>query len=227
MHKSRAVPTLASLQEPVVPMRTRAQKLAGDIKLIDGGVGDDSAAGMPSGRSDGRRPSFAGRRSRRNSSSDDSQLTIENFGGSQDQLHMIGRTLERERKSSVIITAEPAVAVRSSLKDARGSIQFGYDDDDDQVIEKQDNVANLSARRNDTLPSMTHSKEKNSIDSSDVYAKAESANNSGSATPVRKTSFATLPNTTTWQQQSVHYQHADSKSKCCAVDGDKFFVLFV
>lgn len=44
-----------------------------------------------------------GRRSRRNSTSDDSQLTIENFGGSQDQLHMIGRTLERERKVSNVI----------------------------------------------------------------------------------------------------------------------------
>lgn len=41
-----------------------------------------------------------GRRSRRNSFSEDSQLTIENFGGSQDQLNMIGRTLERERKYS-------------------------------------------------------------------------------------------------------------------------------
>lgn len=41
-----------------------------------------------------------GRRSRRNSTSDDSQLTIENFGGSQDQLNMIGRTMERERTIS-------------------------------------------------------------------------------------------------------------------------------
>lgn len=41
-----------------------------------------------------------GRRSRRNSLSEDSQLTIENFGGSQDQLNMIGRSVERERKFS-------------------------------------------------------------------------------------------------------------------------------
>lgn len=40
---------------------------------------------------------FIGRRSRRNSSSEESQLTIENFGGSQDQLNMIGR-IERERE---------------------------------------------------------------------------------------------------------------------------------
>lgn len=212
MHKSRAVPTLASLQEPIVPVRTRAQKLAGtDNKLVEGG--DNIAAGLPSGREDGRRPSFAGRRSRRNSSSDDSQLTIENFGGSQDQLHMIGRTLERERKSSIIVTAEPAVAVRSSLQDARGSIQFGYDEDD-RSAEKLDNVSEKLSRRNDSLASITHSKEKSSIDSSnsDGHVKGESSN-SGSATPVRKTSFATLPNTTTWQQQSAHYQHADNTSR--------------
>lgn len=41
--------------------------------------------------------SISGRRSRRNSISDDSQLTIENFGGSQDQLNMIGRAFEREK----------------------------------------------------------------------------------------------------------------------------------
>lgn len=40
---------------------------------------------------------ISGRRSRRNSISDDSQLTIENFGGSQDQLNMIGRAFEREK----------------------------------------------------------------------------------------------------------------------------------
>ena len=40
---------------------------------------------------------ISGRRSRRNSSSEDSQLTIENFGGSQDQLNAVGR-FERERE---------------------------------------------------------------------------------------------------------------------------------
>lgn len=48
----------------------------------------------------------AGRRSRRNSTSDDSQLTIENFGGSQDQLNMIGRTMERERTISNTVIGE-------------------------------------------------------------------------------------------------------------------------
>lgn len=45
---------------------------------------------------------YLGRRSRRNSSSEDSQLTIENFGGSQDQLNAIDRfeRSDRERKIS-------------------------------------------------------------------------------------------------------------------------------
>ena len=42
------------------------------------------AAGRPSNWDDNRRSTYAGRRSRRNSiNADDSQLTIENFGGSQ------------------------------------------------------------------------------------------------------------------------------------------------
>lgn len=78
---------------------------------------------------------FAGRRSRRNSISDDSQLTIENFGGSQDQLNMIGRCFEREKPITNAVI-EPAVPVRSSMADARGSISFDYDDTSNS--EKQD-----------------------------------------------------------------------------------------
>lgn len=82
---------------------------------------------------------LSGRRSRRNSFSEDSQLTIENFGGSQDQLNMIGRSNERERKfsnSTLNNHTEPAVAVRSSIADARGTLQIGYDNDSES--EKQD-----------------------------------------------------------------------------------------
>ena len=51
-------------------------------------------AGVPSSRED--RGSYAGRRSRRNSVTDDSHLTIENFGGSQDNLSMFGRNPDKE-----------------------------------------------------------------------------------------------------------------------------------
>lgn len=53
------------------------------------------AAGRPSKWADSR-DSFAGRRSRRSSVTDDSQLTVENFGGSQDRLHFAGRNPEKE-----------------------------------------------------------------------------------------------------------------------------------
>lgn len=80
---------------------------------------------------------ISGRRSRRNSFSEESQLTIENFGGSQDQLHMLGmmeRDRERKISSSASVVMEPAVAVRSSIADARGTLQIGFDSDS----EKQD-----------------------------------------------------------------------------------------
>lgn len=55
-----------------------------------------TAAGRPSNWADSREGSFAGRRSRRSSITDDSQLTVENFGGSQDRLHFAGRNPEKE-----------------------------------------------------------------------------------------------------------------------------------
>lgn len=54
------------------------------------------AAGRPSNWEENRKSSFAGRRSRRNSTTEDSQLTIENFGGSQDNLNFIGRNPDKE-----------------------------------------------------------------------------------------------------------------------------------
>lgn len=53
------------------------------------------AAGRPSNWDDHKRPSYAGRRSRRNSVTlaEDSQLTIENFGGSQVRKNLVSETL--------------------------------------------------------------------------------------------------------------------------------------
>lgn len=119
VHRSKGVPTLSSMHEPLVPARIRQAKEK---------TNNDSKA------------EERGRRSRRSSFSEDSQLTIENFGGSQDQLNTIGR-FERERKiSNTSLTSasvEPVTPVRSSLADARGSIQFGYDTDS-SGNEKQD-----------------------------------------------------------------------------------------
>lgn len=152
---------------------------------------------------------FIGRRSRRNSVSDDSQLTIENFGGSQDQLNMIGRSFERE-KSMTNVVIEPAVPVRSSMADARGSILFDYDDTNaekqDHETEKQPPIP--MRRKSQTID--LHSKDilDGDITMSPQSAKINMVSDDGMQ-PVRKTSFATLPNTTTWQQQSVNYQKID------------------
>lgn len=64
VHRGKGIPTLSSVAD-------------------DKSVARTEAAGRPSNWEDQRRSSYAGRRSRRNSITDDSQLTIENFGGSQ------------------------------------------------------------------------------------------------------------------------------------------------
>ncbi|XP_051861563.1 patronin isoform X45 [Drosophila albomicans] len=161
-----------------------------------------------------------GRRSRRNSSSEDSQLTIENFGGSQDQINTLGRyererDRERERKLSNT-SVEPAVAVRSSIADARGTLQLGYDTDSgsekqDRETEKYsmrrqasvDNVPTVSSHNlsnlsnaGSPLPMARNKQHSNERD----YANAEHYNDARStsgydpeSTPVRKSSTSSMP----------------------------------
>ncbi|XP_037918484.1 patronin isoform X8 [Hermetia illucens] len=216
VHKSRGITTLSSMQEPLVPARLRQAKEKTNMDTKADERGDSLPAGRPSNWEDTRRPSYAGRRSRRNSFSEESQLTIENFGGSQDQLNMIGRNYERdrerERKLSSASAAEPAVAVRSSVADARGTLQIGYDTDsgsekqdretEKRTMSRQSSMDNL-ARRNSV-----HSKEKDYTDgdATQVHTNTSAYSHEGEI-PKRKTSFSTLPNTTTWQQQSVINQH--------------------
>lgn len=177
---------------------------------------------------------LTGRRSRRNSFSDDSQLTIENFGGSQDQLNTVGR-FERERKISntSLTSIEQVVPIRSSLADARGSIQFGYDTDSGN--EKQDRdteklpggssgSGTLRRHNSTTLHSTSgpsdsftrassSSVERDAVDGdggsssmasvSGMAAAAAAVQADVELTPRRKTSFAALPNNTTTWQQQA------------------------
>ncbi|XP_039480571.1 patronin isoform X37 [Drosophila santomea] len=169
------------------------------------------------------RPPFQGRRSRRNSSSEDSQLTIENFGGSQDQLNTLGR-YERDRERKLSNTSvgsypvEPAVAVRSSIADARGTLQLGYDTDSGS--EKQDReTEKYSMRRQvsvDNVPTVSshnlsnagsplpvarhkqHSSDKDYSSNSGMTPDAYNDTRSTSAydpesTPVRKSSTSSMP----------------------------------
>ncbi|XP_039228965.1 patronin isoform X40 [Drosophila yakuba] len=164
-----------------------------------------------------------GRRSRRNSSSEDSQLTIENFGGSQDQLNTLGR-YERDRERKLSNTSvgsypvEPAVAVRSSIADARGTLQLSYDTDSGS--EKQDReTEKYSMRRQvsvDNVPTVSshnlsnagsplpvarhkqHSSDKDYSSNSGMTPDAYNDTRSTSAydpesTPVRKSSTSSMP----------------------------------
>ncbi|KMY94572.1 uncharacterized protein Dsimw501_GD25467, isoform D [Drosophila simulans] len=169
------------------------------------------------------RPPFQGRRSRRNSSSEDSQLTIENFGGSQDQLNTLGR-YERDRERKLSNTSvgsypvEPAVAVRSSIADARGTLQLGYDTDSgsekqDRETEKYsmrrqvsvDNVPTVSSHNlsnaGSPLPVARHKQHSSDKDYSsnsgmtpDAYNDSRSTSGyDPESTPVRKSSTSSMP----------------------------------
>ncbi|XP_012272704.1 patronin isoform X2 [Orussus abietinus] len=104
VHRGKGIPTLSSVADERSAARAEA-------------------AGRPSNWEDQRRSSYAGRRSRRNSVTDDSQLTIENFGGSQDNLHNFGRNPDKEVGAHIgkRSAAEPALPVRSSVQDVYGS----------------------------------------------------------------------------------------------------------
>ncbi|XP_039480579.1 patronin isoform X44 [Drosophila santomea] len=210
-------------QEPLVPARLRQAKEKTNVESKADERGDFVAAGRPSNWEQSRRPSFAGRRSRRNSSSEDSQLTIENFGGSQDQLNTLGR-YERDRERKLSNTSvgsypvEPAVAVRSSIADARGTLQLGYDTDSGS--EKQDReTEKYSMRRQvsvDNVPTVSshnlsnagsplpvarhkqHSSDKDYSSNSGMTPDAYNDTRSTSAydpesTPVRKSSTSSMP----------------------------------
>lgn len=97
VHRSKNVPTLRSIvtEDPLIPARLKVskEKHNNDSKADERG---EMAAGRPSNWEENKKITFAGRRSRRNSVTDDSQLTIENFGGSQDNLNFIGRNPDKE-----------------------------------------------------------------------------------------------------------------------------------
>ncbi|CAH2005388.1 unnamed protein product [Acanthoscelides obtectus] len=137
VHRGKNIPTLKSVvnDEPLIPARLKVskEKHNNDSKADERG---EIAAGRPSNWEENRKSTYAGRRSRRNSMSEDSQLTIENFGGSQDNLNFIGRNPDKEvavhigRKTSVpTYPVEKNSPLRSTLQDARGSFTLGYDDD--------------------------------------------------------------------------------------------------
>ncbi|CAH1117780.1 unnamed protein product [Phaedon cochleariae] len=248
VHRGKNIPTLKSVvqDEPLIPARLKVnkEKHNNDSKADERG---EMAAGRPSNWEDTRKSTFAGRRSRRNSVSDDSQLTIENFGGSQDNLNFIGRNPDKEvavhvgRKISApsFPVAQENLPIRSTYQDARGSFQLGYDNG---CEEKQDNgTEKLKLKRQLSSDDITFRQiplslnkeslirdlvdgEVKKMSFADLAKQKLMADNQAIQTVYmndkeeyqkpghvngnekKTTTFAALPNTTTWQQQSVHSQ---------------------
>ncbi|XP_069685522.1 patronin isoform X3 [Periplaneta americana] len=149
VHRGRGVPTLSSVvqaEEPLIPARLRPakEKQNQDSKAEE--RGEPIAAGRPSNWEDSRRSSYAGRRSRRNSVSEDSQLTLENFGGSQENLHLLGRNPDKEpavhtgRKSTSDSSSSSSnTVVRTSAQEARSSgVELLFHDNGYSSSEKRD-----------------------------------------------------------------------------------------
>lgn len=105
---------------------------------------------------------------------------------------MIGQPIERrfqdrERKisSASSVTIEPTLPARSSLADARGTIQIGYDSDGEKE-DKETEKPQLKRQNSNT----------SSSNSSGIQLQLEEKR--------KLSSFASLtPSTTTWQQQSL------------------------
>ncbi|XP_015430817.1 PREDICTED: patronin isoform X4 [Dufourea novaeangliae] len=220
VHRGKGIPTLSSVAD-------------------EKSVARADAAGRPSNWEDQRRSSYAGRRSRRNSVSDDSQLTIENFGGSQDNLHNFGRNPDKEVGVHIgkRSTTEPTLPARSSVQDVYGSgVQHiladnGYGNDEPprlrrqasnssldsvalkQILHSNDNdnsegdtsklssFANLNRQSSEKGINLTYTEAEDALTKSNLTIKKHGQTN-GNGNSEKKTTFATLPNTTTWQQQS-------------------------
>ncbi|RZF39782.1 hypothetical protein LSTR_LSTR012094 [Laodelphax striatellus] len=178
VHRGKGIPTLSSMQQ-------QQQDGGGMTRAMK------EAAGKPSNWEDSRRSSYAGRRSRRNSLSEDSQLTLENFGGSQENLHFLGRNPDKE--PAVHVGRRDSSASRSSLNDNKSTNLHN-------ALQQEHNGDAVHAElRKASAKATANSDELASILGGD-----------SSPGPAKKTTtFATLPaqSTTTWQQQQQQQQH--------------------
>ncbi|KAJ8944831.1 hypothetical protein NQ314_009372 [Rhamnusium bicolor] len=243
VHRGKNIPTLRTVvhDEPLIPARLKIskEKQNNDSKADERG---EIAAGRPSNWEDHRKSSFAGRRSRRNSITE-KPLAPEEL----DVAVHVGRKISAP---SFPIPIENA-PVRSTLQDARGSFQLGYDNG----CEKQDDgsekfklkrqhssddisLRNLSSNTNkeNIIKDLVDGEMTKRMSFADLGKQKVLGENRGihlvymndkeefpskssflnklgntNGSTEKKTTFATLPNTTTWQQQSTNIQqHADN-----------------
>ncbi|CAG7719003.1 unnamed protein product [Allacma fusca] len=113
VHRGRNVPTLAQVIRSVSPSsqdeRSSPASRMSLSRNTSANEEETPAAGRPSNWS-ANKTTYAGRRSRRNSFSEaDSQLTVENFGGSQDNLNRftIGKNPDKQPAIVTETTASP------------------------------------------------------------------------------------------------------------------------
>lgn len=200
-------------------------------------------AGMPSRfehRPQGRS------RSRRNSiSAEESQLTVENFGGSQDNLNeFISRNSDKEplhsgRKDSSDRNSRPTQHIdnrvmdkleREALEREKREFMFGSKNafftedppsyDPPPVPQQQDSgsESDRSSEREKLSKATSFaelSKIKEQLPSGGIniiYMQGEKDDKKNGKVSDKKTSFAALPNQTTWKQQTVQSQPDDNKT---------------
>ncbi|KAF4530992.1 hypothetical protein B566_EDAN013266 [Ephemera danica] len=244
VHRTKGVPTLLNssrdeTDDALVPARLRQakEKFNQDSKAEE--RGEIPAAGKPSNWEVQRRsstPQFvgsadrggsaggggssgvssAGRRSRRNSlSAEESQLTVENFGGSQENLHFIGRNPDKE----------PAVHVgrRSEIREKEDREKPSPNHDFNRLTSLDTNNSSALQDALTNSPSKSYNGDSDCENvrpptsfaelSKQQQQQQQQQQNSQSEPPKsslmtqhrpgdKKTAtFAALPNTTTWRQQ--------------------------
>ncbi|XP_065345120.1 patronin isoform X5 [Cloeon dipterum] len=209
VHKTKAVPTLLRSREEPEDKNLPAAGKPSNWETVS------RRSSTPQQQTPAER-SLSGRRSRRNSiNAEESQLTVENFGGSQDNLQFIGRNPDKDvavhvgrrldtsndkpapikdlhKMTSLEINSSFSVQHASNSSSISPTINNGtraYNGDSDSENVRPTSFADLS--RQNTQNSQQQQPY-------DTPTKSR---------PEKKTAtFADLPNTTTWRQQQQQHQ---------------------
>ncbi|XP_073995236.1 calmodulin-regulated spectrin-associated protein patronin isoform X20 [Rhodnius prolixus] len=214
VHRGRSVPTLSSVTGSASDGNRQAEH-------------NDRVAGKPSNW-EPRKQSFAGRRSRRNSLSDESQLTLENFGGSQENLHLLGRNPDKEPAVLHSGRRDSQVARSSVLDNNSDALTCALQDTYAKQQASEVSIQRVSLSRTN---SFTESQRRADQTRSSAGIQQMLLDPSPQQTPThhnecrsqdkekKVTSFAALPNnTTTWQQQSKANQNSEQLHDSVAND---------
>ncbi|KAK9510532.1 hypothetical protein O3M35_005291 [Rhynocoris fuscipes] len=194
VHRGRSVPTLSSVSG-----------------VNDSKQDQERVAGKPSNW-EPRKQSYAGRRSRRNSLSDESQLTLENFGGSQENLHLLGRNPDKEpavlhsgkRESQIArssVLDNNSDALSSALQDTYAKQQANDNGSHRNTLSRNNSF--IESQRRADLTRSSAGLQQMLLDPPSPPPTPQNIDSRTVEKEKKVTTFAALPNnTTTWQQQS-------------------------